>query len=264
MKKLISILCLVGLVASPCLGQKTGAANAFQPAPITCNQPYVSSVKTGIERLFTGLIYGTATYSNNTIIVCDGNSITAAASGEATDGPNSYPRQLAALTSFANTTVYNYGVGGQNTDAMAADAAAQIDTLCVAGKKCILIAWELTNQITITGDSASAAYTKFANYCAARRAAGWTVIAVGTLPRSISNCSVTSVDVPLQAADALLLADWRNIADAVVFPRSDSRLATVASACGTYLPDGIHPDASTFTNIIVPMFRQALLDLNCH
>ena len=76
----------------------------------------------------------------------------------------------------------NFGVSGQTTVQMSADAASQIDPLYDAGlEKNILIAFEVTNDMQFNGFAT--AYSNYVSYCQARRAAGWTVIATQIMTR---------------------------------------------------------------------------------
>lgn len=105
-------------------------------------------------------------------IVCDGNSLTY---GRGT--AESYPSQLQELT---GRPVANLGVGAQTTRNMLVDAEQQVDSLYRPGG--ILVAWEVTNDLYFGADWPEAR-ERFSDYCKARRAKGWTVIALTVLPR---------------------------------------------------------------------------------
>lgn len=125
-----------------------------------------------------GGLYGTVSR-----IIFDGNSLTA---GTGSTAGNTYPEQV--MANFPGRTYWNYGVAGQTTTQMDADAAAQIDILkrnLYTGQN-IVIAWEITNEL-VAGVSATDAYNNFVTYCTNRRAAGFKVIACTVLPRSTAN-----------------------------------------------------------------------------
>ena len=163
----------------------------------------------------------------DTLIICDGNSLTA----------QGYPLILNGLLA-STSSVIQYGVGGQTTTQMASDVSAQIDVLYKTGRKNILIAWEVGNDIFV-GGTAYDAYIRYANYCNARRAIGWHVIAVTCPPRTNVN------DDTLQVANSYLLANYTSFADEILDTRSDSRLATITA---TYWDaDNVHLNATGYT-----------------
>src|SRR5450756_2812006 len=82
------------------------------------------------------------------------------------------PAQVMALLP-AGLDMKNLGVGGQTTQMMAADAAAEVDPLFAASRRRnILVCWEGTNDL-ILGSAppydARQAYRHLAAYCKARQ-----------------------------------------------------------------------------------------------
>jgi len=165
----------------------------------------------------------------DTLVVCDGNSLT----------QQGYPLILNGILSD-KSSVLNYAVGGQNTTQMASDVTSQIDVLYKIGRKNYLVAWEVGNDI-LTGGKAYDAYVRFAAYCNARRAIGWTVIAITCPPRIGVN------DDTLQLANNYLLSNYTTFCDKIVDTRSDSRLATITSTY--WSTDSVHLNTAGYTVI---------------
>jgi lysophospholipase L1-like esterase len=118
--------------------------------------------------------------SQSGLLVCDGNSMT---SGFGLAAGQDYPAQLAALIG-PGWTVVNLGVSGQTTEAMSADAVAQVDSLFSASRAHnFALAWEATND-AFFGANAANTIAHLKTYCAGRKAAGFTVGVLTVLPRS--------------------------------------------------------------------------------
>lgn len=142
----------------------------------------------------------------DTIIVCDGNSLTF---GAGSTGGNTYPAQLYTALGGGSTrgiepgpsgargngnptnTVLNFGVSGQTSANMIADASQQIDVpwynATAYPRRRILVCGEGTNDIANSGLTAAQAWASLQSYCRARLAAGWYVIACTTLTWSGAN-----------------------------------------------------------------------------
>lgn len=180
------------------------------------------------------------TWLNNAEIDFDGNSLTA---GQGATAGMDYPSQLIALLTTLGITGIswnNFGVGGQTTAAMASDAASQVDTQITSGVQNILFAWEIGNDIYFNGN-VSTAQTAFANYCTARRAAGWKVIVFTLTPRNQSSSfgdSISAYNAKLTSANTWLRANWTSFADGIVDIAADSRMDDYTDS--TYFSDGIH------------------------
>jgi lysophospholipase L1-like esterase len=114
----------------------------------------------------------------NSVIVCDGNSLTAG------QGGTPYPAQLALLEPFVSngSTITNKGVGAQTTLDMIADAATDIDPLYDSSVTSILPAWEVRNHLVVDTPTNTVAYDKFVEYCLARMNVGWKVVVLTILP----------------------------------------------------------------------------------
>lgn len=191
---------------------------------------------------YTGLIQD---YTNANFVF-DGNGLTLGGTGGAVPYPTLLS-QKAPLNSNG-TDFTNLGVSGQTTQQMIDDAVAQVDALIVADVRNILFAWEIAEDIYVNGD-VNAAFTRFKNYCLARRAAGWKVIVLNLTPRSQTTAfgdSPSQFQTKLNNANALLAAQWTDFSDGFVDLLQDASLATLS---GTYFPDNIHP--STAGNVKV-------------
>jgi len=115
--------------------------------------------------------------------------------------------------------VRNFGVAGQTTVQMAADAATQIDVLYNAGyAKNILCAFEVTNDMYFNGVASIQA--NYESYCLARQAAGFSVIACQIMTRissgNINGYTQTQYDLATNDFNVWLDANWQDFADAYV------------------------------------------------
>jgi hypothetical protein len=84
----------------------------------------------------------------------------------------------------------NFGVAGQTTAQMSADAGSQIDPLYDAGLDAnYLLAFEMTNDYNATG-SVATTVSDYETYCEDRTAVGWSVIACGLMARGLMSEAV--------------------------------------------------------------------------
>ncbi len=154
------------------------------------------------------------------LIVCDGNSLTAASYGAF----NPYPAVLDELLGF-RYNVINVGVGGQTTQQMTADGVAQVDALYAAGHDCnICVPWEVRNDFVGNSLTPAQAVANYWTYCDARQSAGWEVVAVTVLPSD----GVASAD--LATINAAIRADYASHADVLADVAADARLADNSNA----------------------------------
>lgn len=226
----------------------TTFTNLFTYAYTSTAKHWIGTTVFSSARIYSPIGYNLTAYTgtevgatNDTLIICDGNSLTTLY----------YPDTLAQLRGTTKTHVLNFGVAGQTTTQMIADATSQIDTICQSGKYNIVVAWEVGNDLLATGD-VNAVYTRFAAYCNARRANGVKVIAVTCPPRENVNDSL------LQAANALMLANYTSFCDKIVDTRSDSRLATISSTYWNV--DNVHLNP-TGCGIVARMVHAQILNL---
>lgn len=188
-------------------------------------------------------------------IVCDGNSITAIAgaqgNGATSWGGNlsdPFPVQLKAAMQPNNPglTVANYGVGGQNTSAMIADAATQIDPLISNTRSNILTMWEITNQ-AFGSSTVQQIYDLTVQYCQARKAAGWAVIVFTAVPRelNLNGRTIAEYNQRMNDVNTLIRNNWRSWANALFDVRALPEFATMNSTY--FLPDKIHLSSAGHT-----------------
>lgn len=190
-------------------------------------------------------------------IVCDGNSLTIA-SGM---GQTPYPTQLGALLG-GTWNVTNVGVSGQNTAAMLADAATQVDVLCGAAwmgefdSGSVVVCWEGTNDLCLNEDP-HAAYGRLVTYCQGRRAAGFKAVILTITPRS--NAGVPgSFEANRQILNALIRAGWPTFADALADVAADPRLGDAGDETdATYYLDLVHMTTAGYA-IVASIVKAAI------
>ncbi len=111
------------------------------------------------------------------LIVFDGNSMT--------DGKfSTYPTVVAQAFPFWQ--IKNFGVSGQSTIEMLLDADQEIDPLTSFVGPKILIVWEGSSDL-YHGAAVEPAYSRLVEYCRDRKQAGYTVIVLSLLPRTLDN-----------------------------------------------------------------------------
>ena len=221
--------------------RRDGALHSFRV------QRPASDTYTG-DVLFVGVAL--RRYVSLSQMVADGNSLT---SGMGSTGGLTYPAQLVTLLIdavtpqvFATPTVTTYGVSGQTTPQMTADAVAQIDSLvfpsdAVAVSDNVLLAWEGTNDLFVNGASAATAYANLVTYCTARRAAGWKVIIGTLLPRADVGTPAT-FEADRQTVNTLLRQHWREFADALMDVGADPYIGQAGQTTNAtyYAADLVH------------------------
>jgi hypothetical protein len=170
------------------------------------------------------------------LIVCDGNSITA---GHMTAVPYSWPNIVQSRFMYRHTWV-NEGIPSIQTPTLTAQAPGVIDPQLNKAKfrHNIVVFWEISNHLSLGAVDATTAYNAAADYCRARRAAGWKVVILTVLPRQNDG----NFETRRQAVNASIRANWTGFADALADVGSDSVIAANA-ACTldtNYYPDQIH------------------------
>lgn len=159
-----------------------------------------------------------------TAVLCDGNSLTAGQG--ASSSANYYPAVLAGLAPLAagSIPVANIGVGGQ-TAAQMTSTRGDVTAAFAAGKTNVLVAWELTNSLYF-GRTAQQAVDDLLAYVEAVIAdnSAWKVAVVTAIPRyqkraadgTFNDAAVTAYNAEIDAANALLRAQWRGVAKMLV------------------------------------------------
>jgi lysophospholipase L1-like esterase len=149
-------------------------------------------------------------------VVCDGNSLTFGVGGK------SYPSQLQLILG-RRFQVINKGVSAQTTVKMLQDVGTDIDSLIRnSNKSLICVAWECTNDMFFGADAITA-FNNFKNYCQARRASGFKVVALTVLPRSEPG-TPANFESQRQILNTFLRKHWRDFADALADVAADRNL----------------------------------------
>ena len=209
----------------------------------------------------------TANYLVNGLIslAFDGNSLTAGTNsttfeqnGTTTDFATSmsFPSQL--LRSLTRNTFMagNFGVSGQTTVQMSADAATQIDVKIAAKyRKNILITWEITNDYCNAGVTKEVAYSDFVTYCTNRRAAGWPVVVLNVINRTTNLNARTAADFTAAQTywNGRLATEFAGFADALIDVNALSLQATAGW-------DGTHPSDAGYA-LVAAAIKTALTPL---
>lgn len=181
---------------------------------------------------------------DNAVIVFDGNSLTNSGTPNGYGNGLKYPEVIKLINPFhKNGSVFtNVAVSGQTNQQMIDDAVAQVDSLYNPSKKCIVVAWEIGNDLYFNGDQ-SLALSRFITYCQARRAAGFKVIAVtptrrdlgGTTPAGDTwaeyNTMVDNICTQMRSGFSVYADGLADIA-------ADVRLQNPLDT--TYYVDGVH------------------------
>jgi hypothetical protein len=187
--------------------------------------------------------------------VGDGNSLTVGA-------PNGgdYLTQLVTLLGYQWSSI-NFGVVGQTTTQMAADAATQIDPLIFDGhQKHILGAWEFTNELG-NGVIAVTAYANYVAYCLARKVAGWKIVAFTVLPASNAGI-IVSFETSRQTVNTSIRANWPTFADALADVAANPNIGPAGSETNVtyYAGDNIHLNATGY-GIVAGIAKAAVLSI---
>lgn len=173
------------------------------------------------------------------LLVVDGNSHSAEFGG-GLDAVDQWPEKLIVAQGMGGWDYENFAVSGQQTYAMAADAATQIDPLYDPERsRNLLLVWEITNHISHTTETATEIYEELRDYCLARQAVGWEVVVFTCMARSSSRGDYESVR---QAVNTLVRDNWATFADALVDIGADATLGTPTAYLNTtyFQGDEIH------------------------
>lgn len=175
------------------------------------------------------------TWLDTGVVVFDGNSMTDPAT-------STYPAEcMTTLRSTRDWLSYNFGVSGQQTPAMTADAATQIDPLInTYAARNIVVPWEITNNLKL-GTNAATAYANYVTYCQARQAAGWKVVAVTVLPRSDAG-TPGDFEASRQTVNTNIRNNWGTFADALADVAANPDMGDAGDETdATYYADLAHP-----------------------
>lgn len=184
------------------------------------------------------------------LVVCDGDSLTY---GEKTATPwsQSYPAQLAGQI---NASVINLGIPGMRIDQLASVAAWRVDGLLsqVPGRN-VLVVLGGTNDLAQAATAATVE-SRLQSYCAARKAAGWTVAVQTIMPAG--GTTPAGFEVQRAIVNPWLRANWPSFADVLVDLAAEPRLQTTTNTTYFY-SDGVHLSATGY-GVIAELVRSAL------
>lgn len=131
---------------------------------------------------------------------------------------NGYTPPSERLPSLWGLTEHNFGVGGQTTQQMSADAAAQVDAILSGSKMNVLCVQEIYNDIRVNNLTPQQGVDNLETYCNARRSAGWDIILIANLRDVVGNRwgSGGFTEGFVEDVNALLAAQYSGFADALV------------------------------------------------
>jgi hypothetical protein len=181
--------------------------------------------------------------SHPDIIVCAGNSLT-----QGQGAIKSYPEQLQKLV---KGEVHNDGIGRQTTEQMA--ESRMVDDWYDKGSRCILVAWEVGNDIYFHGHPIEAV-KRFEKYCNDYRAKGWIVIALTLSPRKGS----VKYQLQLDTANSLLRVNHSSYCDELVDLKADPRLSKITLKY--WNEDSIHLNDSGYA-VVAELVSRAIKKL---
>lgn len=170
-------------------------------------------------------------------VVFAGNSLTR---GAGSTGGNTYPARALAILG-ADWTGVNSGVDGQSAADIIADYADQVGQHYDGTKSVnVLVLWELTNDLYF-GATAATAWSRYRTIAAAARAQGFRVVLATALPRDQPGL-IAGFEAARAAANALVLAGWRPVCDALMPLHQDTRVGDAGDeADATYYDaDSVH------------------------
>jgi lysophospholipase L1-like esterase len=190
-------------------------------------------------------------------VVCEGDSITA---GQGVTTP--YPSQMATSLG-ADWTVQNNGVSSDTIENMLANAPTDIDPKYNANryKRNICVIFAGTNDLFF-GETVDDTYGWLTSFCTGRRAVGFKVVVVTTLPRFSSTVPQATWDARRADYNTRIRTNWASFADAIADVAADSRIGDDGDNNDTtyYQVDAVHPN-DTGAGVIASIVETALLGL---
>jgi len=208
----------------------------------------------------------TVSYFTNAIILCVGNSLTL---GSYLPADENYPSQLQRNHLFDSALVVNKGIDGGTTELMLARMIIDIQPSFKPTRRNLLVAWEIGNDIYQYGTKDTAAFERFANYCASLRQEGWQVIAV-TLPYRNNDYFTNSLLTPggddsvrfaekFAVVNNLLRADWKTFSDGLADLAENSALSGYNPTF--YQADHVHLTADGYA-IVEKIIFDKIVEIN--
>jgi hypothetical protein len=144
---------------------------------------------------------------------------------------DSYPGQVIRMLA---PTTYDYALVGLShitTATLASQAPKTVDPLRgPARSKNIVVMWEGEEEL-YNGADPETAYANLAEFCTARKAAGWQVVIVTLLPRPVDAVDIyptrAHYEADRQTINARLRANWSQYADALADVASNPQIGPV-------------------------------------
>lgn len=208
--------------------------------------------ETSTARMYPGfLIYGAGSVRNPQLLggswntdyatsklVVDGNSIPAG-----NNQVTPWPTVLKSRVPFnvAGCVLSNLAVSGQTTAQMISDGVAQVDAVFDPVQNDALIMMEISNSIYY-GATARQAVNEAAQYCRDRQRRGFRVVCTMIIDRKGLSFAGTDMTSTIDAANALILAEWNTFCSDLIDPRlvpllQDSSNATYFDSFQTHPND---------------------------
>lgn len=176
-------------------------------------------------------------------VVCEGNSLTWGVGTGVTIGADDYPAQLLALLGSPWET-FNLGVPSVGTPQLTEFAPRRTDPwrdMDLA--KCILVHWEVTNDLL--SNSGAAAWANTVTHLEARRKAGWNAIVVCNAIDRQQTGVPGDMATRISDYNALAAANWSSYADGFADLYANTELQDSTNA--TYFDaDKVHLVAAGF------------------
>lgn len=158
-----------------------------------------------------------------------------------------YPRQMLRLQSLPEQNHTNNAVGGSMWTDIFARAATVDASLNPVYARNILVVWAGFNGLRTDVVSVADTETYMANYCTARRAAGWSganKIIVGTLTPSTAATTSANYEANRQLVNTWIRANYASWSDGVADFGADANIGVPGASDNTtyYNTDKIHPN----------------------
>lgn len=209
-------------------GRHQGTPQAVKQATFTAA---VGNLKAGTTFTVYGLNVGAAITTSDALsnTVFEGDSLTASATG----GGTNYPLHLAQK--LENTLMTNVATASGSLVDITTQAAAT-DALYTAGTNSVLAVWGGTNDLTLVTDpDGPTIYGRYRDYCLARKATGWKILAFTLTARAGLTASKQTA---LDYFNAQVQANRATFADAFSDVAAKTEFANPLNT--TYFADGLH------------------------
>ena len=169
----------------------------------------------------------------DSIIICNGNSLTLGPGGPVIP----YPTQLGTMLADPTIAIINNGVGGETTPNMNIYSQTNTDPLFTAKwRKAVTVEWEITNDLFF-GATVPQAYANIINDVLARRAVGFKALVATVLPRANAGTPV-GFEASRLAVNQRIRANWPSFADGLIDIGADPRIGQAGQEADPNWYDG--------------------------